>query len=341
MQAGIMRTKCNCGAEFNAGPELIGKQVKCPQCGNAFVVQSQPPAAPQPSGTNASGTIDVKWGCGGAFQANPELAGKRIKCPKCSQPLTIPNPNAAANSQSTNAAPQNAGQPIVAHCACGAGFKAPPHLAGQQVQCPQCRQPMMVPSHAAPQNNLGPMPTNNPFGDSGSANPLGSVNPPGSIDPLGGGMPASSGMGDFGLAPADGSMTLQPSVAPAPAPTKRRKKSKGPTFNSDILGIIGAVAGLLFLVAAIGGVFFFPLGIFVLLVLFFDGSLIGSVGSIWMLIKAFEEDVGQGLLILFVPFYGLYYLLTNWDDSLYFQLLGFGILAQLLAIPYMFMLGLG
>jgi hypothetical protein len=33
--------------------------------------------------------------------------------------------------------------------------------------------------------------------------------------------------------------------------------------------------------------------------------------------------------------------LTNWDDSLYFQLLGFGILAQLLAIPYMFMLGLG
>jgi len=36
--------------------------------------------------------IKVKCSCGVGFSAKDELAGKRVKCPKCSQPLLIPSP---------------------------------------------------------------------------------------------------------------------------------------------------------------------------------------------------------------------------------------------------------
>ena len=35
--------------------------------------------------------------------------------------------------------------------------------------------------------------------------------------------------------------------------------------------------------------------------------------SIWLLVIAFQEDVLQGLLSLFVPFYVLYYVITRWE----------------------------
>lgn len=36
--------------------------------------------------------IKVKCSCGAGFSAKDELAGKRVKCPKCGQPLQIPSP---------------------------------------------------------------------------------------------------------------------------------------------------------------------------------------------------------------------------------------------------------
>ena len=102
-----MRTQCSCGAQFEAGPELVGKQVKCPKCGNAFVVQGPQQSAPsQKSGVSQqpTGTIRVSCTCGGSFYAKQELAGKRIKCPKCSQPIAIPYPaDRQTGAQSTNA----------------------------------------------------------------------------------------------------------------------------------------------------------------------------------------------------------------------------------------------
>ncbi|MGE0610695.1 MAG: hypothetical protein AB7O62_26630, partial [Pirellulales bacterium] len=40
--------------------------------------------------------IPVKCACGQAFSAKDELAGRRVKCPKCGQPLAIPNPGGHA-----------------------------------------------------------------------------------------------------------------------------------------------------------------------------------------------------------------------------------------------------
>lgn len=41
-------------------------------------------------------SIPVKCQCGAGFAAKDELAGKTVRCPKCSQPLTIPAPKPAA-----------------------------------------------------------------------------------------------------------------------------------------------------------------------------------------------------------------------------------------------------
>ena len=44
------------------------------------------------------------------------------------------------------------------------------------------------------------------------------------------------------------------------------------------------------------------------------GCLLMFVGQIWFLIIAFQDDVVQGLLCLFIGIYALYYALTNLDE---------------------------
>lgn len=43
--------------------------------------------------------IKVACHCGQSFTAKDDLAGQTLLCPKCSQPLTIPSPNARAQAQ--------------------------------------------------------------------------------------------------------------------------------------------------------------------------------------------------------------------------------------------------
>ena len=45
-------------------------------------------------------------GCGAGFQAKDSLAGKRVKCPKCSQPITIGQPTASKGRSEKSAAKQ-------------------------------------------------------------------------------------------------------------------------------------------------------------------------------------------------------------------------------------------
>ncbi|MFH1560904.1 MAG: hypothetical protein ABID84_05830 [Chloroflexota bacterium] len=46
----------------------------------------------------------------------------------------------------------------------------------------------------------------------------------------------------------------------------------------------------------------------------FLGVATYMAGGIWMIILAFRESVGCGLLYLFMPFYSLYYLFSRWDE---------------------------
>jgi hypothetical protein len=41
---------------------------------------------------------------------------------------------------------------------------------------------------------------------------------------------------------------------------------------------------------------------------------LSAAGGIWGLVIAFREGVGHGLLYLFLPFYGLYFTISRWDE---------------------------
>ena len=93
--------------------------------------------------------IKVTCACGQSFAAKDELAGRTVKCPKCSRPLAIPAAGAAAPAPSPQ--PQPVAQPSVAAPAGyqpsglfdEVGISSAP--VGTQ-PCPGCRAPM--PMHA-------------------------------------------------------------------------------------------------------------------------------------------------------------------------------------------------
>lgn len=99
-------------------------------------------------------SIKVACQCGKRFVAPPHLAGKSVNCPNCGSAIVIAAPPAPPPTRPTLAAPappQGAGtspaeEGIVVSCVCGQRFNAPSHLAGQQLPCPVCRQPILIPT---------------------------------------------------------------------------------------------------------------------------------------------------------------------------------------------------
>jgi hypothetical protein len=90
---------CRCGKAFAANDNLAGKTVKCPACQQPLTIplpgqqgaaaaRPQTGAQPAPQQT-ADGKIVVACACGAKFAAGAELAGKRVKCPKCGNALTV------------------------------------------------------------------------------------------------------------------------------------------------------------------------------------------------------------------------------------------------------------
>ena len=129
--------------------------------------------------------------------------------------------------------------------------------------------------------------------------------------------------------------TLPTYTRPATArPKKRRVKANDGDTKRYVLwgavGLVGLSALIGLFVPAIGALF--ALGVLLL------AGLAGSVGGVWLLIHAFEEDMICGVLMLFVPMYGLYYLFAYWDDSPPFWIVGGSILANIGAIVYLFIL---
>jgi hypothetical protein len=45
------------------------------------------------------------------------------------------------------------------------------------------------------------------------------------------------------------------------------------------------------------------------------GAFLYVAGYFWFIVVAFQDDVIQGILVFFVPFYFLYYLIVNWEGE--------------------------
>ncbi len=112
-------------------------------------------------------------------------------------------------------------------------------------------------------------------------------------------------------------------------PRKKKKKKKkrrrglsflsGPMSFQKILSILGTV----WLVTLVPGIVFGPL----LLIHILVGAILLFVSNIMIIYVAFNEDLACGLMLLFVPFYSLYYIITRFDEvaeSLLLMAIGFG-----------------
>jgi DNA-directed RNA polymerase subunit RPC12/RpoP len=105
-----VRVVCpTCNARLHPRRELLGKRVRCPDCGVAVrVVEQSQQAVPvardggvaseyQLSGTDQPGeqpktVLAVCGVCGARLFPKVELVGKRVRCPDCFKPVLVPKP---------------------------------------------------------------------------------------------------------------------------------------------------------------------------------------------------------------------------------------------------------
>src|SRR5262249_55975817 len=125
--------------------------------------------------------------------------------------------------------------------------------------------------------------------------------------------------------------------------TYTRKKKRRRTSRPDpmvgghlILGgmlIVGVLFAVAFLVPSARLYAIFMLAMF--------ASALSSVGNVGLLIVAFNESLICGLLSMFMPFYGLYYLITRWDRCrgwFLTSLAGFALMCGVIAFFFSMML---
>lgn len=226
-------------------------------------------------------TIHANCGCGAKFEAKDELAGKRVKCPTCGSPLTVPNRTAPAT-------------PIRVACQCGQAFQAKATLSGKSVQCPACHQALWVPhlSTASP----------NGLESSGervsSDDPLFSGHSP--DDPLGigsafGGPPARRPQPNDAFKPKASHVRYRVMDNETRGQSRkhyRKQGSKQSELNQDVLVMVTGILCIIFGLGRIGSMY----GIIFLLTsgLFF--SIGGLVGVAMVLASAGILVAGVGLL---------------------------------------------
>lgn len=94
--------------------------------------------------------------CGTKLRVKDELAGKKIKCPKCSETCTLP-------------AGQSAPDLIGVSCKCGKSFQAKATMAGKSFQCISCNRTISIPPlKGTVEEESDPFASNQPSSSSGN-----------------------------------------------------------------------------------------------------------------------------------------------------------------------------
>lgn len=315
---------CTCGKRFGAPDKYAGKRVKCSACGQAVSV----PTGSAPAASTAAGPA-ASCKCGARFRLTAQLSGKKVRCPKCKEIMQLPE---------LPASQAGAAQPVVAE----------PLVAEAAPQQPNPWTDNAASSDAI-WDELGPganAPTDTSLFEEDNA-----PKPPSemssseamayAIQQIHGGHAPEMVENDLvhkGMKRDDAERlvgTLVPERAKAHvAKTKASAKSSGRSggrqrsaraMAADQNKRIGVMlCGPLLVAGVVGWFFFTPLFIFAactnLLICFISGT--------WILCLAFQEDIVCGLLWLFVPVYGLFYIVDRWDDSLPYWLWGSAVLAH-------------
>ncbi len=94
--------------------------------------------------------------------------------------------------------------------------------------------------------------------------------------------------------------------------TKRRRKKKksqgifedGNSFSTFLLGYVGITILLICVSFAVPLVIYLPI---------FLGMFVNMFASMWLTLLTFKDSIEAGLMCMFIPFYGLFYLINNFD----------------------------
>ena len=82
--------------------------------------------------------IKAACSCGHSFDAPSKYAGKKVKCPKCKEPLQVPAGNKSGKGGKSGTSK------ISVKCGCGKDFQVKAELAGKRVKCPGCGAPLTI-----------------------------------------------------------------------------------------------------------------------------------------------------------------------------------------------------
>jgi len=175
-------------------------------------------------------SIEHTCQCGAKLKVKDELAGKKIKCPKCSVAFTLPVAQAAPELISVS-------------CKCGKAFQAKASMAGKAFQCIACNRTVSIP---ALRNTI--QEETDPFASNRTDNPIGNFT----------GSPFDANFPDLGIptasyvpyhAPVTESVTNKASASSKTVPDYRGIPARqGVTinFNQDVLILITAVLCILY-----------------------------------------------------------------------------------------------
>ena len=168
--------------------------------------------------------------CGAKLKVKDELAGRKIKCPKCSQVSTVAEPTIPTEM-------------IPIRCQCGKSYQAKSSMSGKSFKCSACEQMVSIPKRNEPKTaDL------DPFGSNLPSNNLANL--------------FDQNFPELGIPTA----THVPYQAPVKATAAKKdsaEKRSGITlkFNQDTLVLITAILCILFGLSRL--VFLNPLAIFI------------------------------------------------------------------------------
>lgn len=98
-------------------------------------------------------SIKVACKCGKRFAAQPHLAGKRLKCPSCGLPITVPAQQTSPEITTTSkpdtledTQARNSAQYTSVNCMCGARLRIKQVIAGRTAKCPKCGNLVVPPA---------------------------------------------------------------------------------------------------------------------------------------------------------------------------------------------------
>jgi HEAT repeat protein len=295
-----------CGKRFEVDGSLAGKKSRCKQCGAVFPIPTpgaktvDPPIAAKDPAPPAKRAASSQWESIVDSGAR-EPRGRRA---------------AAVGSPSGSQAARSAGS-IVLNCPqCQRKYEFDSLLAGKNAKCKDCGLVFAIPvprgrtSEAAPARDPGAL----------AAAPATSY-----WEEALGDVPSSSSAAGAPGAFADDDEYFQ-ALPRAAYPARKGKASSGratdPSIGITVAGWYFALSMLLLIMmsiwfavstsgqAQVRGIFgFCIIGIQLL------GAVVGVWGGIWLLVIAFKETIGQGLLTLFVPCYALYYTFSRWEQT--------------------------